>query len=551
AAGRAVRDGERTLTWDAKGRLSKVTRLGTTEEYVYGHDDRRAIKRTTAADGSVEVTRYIAEDIEERSGSIVRYAFLGEQRLARLDPVDVGPRTALVTSVASVVDQTGPRTATRAWPITVRLAWSALAAAIVLLLVRSAQKSRFHYCLGWPRTSIACVAVATSVFAACGGGTRQLSPLEQLREESKEITEVPAGTEFYLSDAQSSPLVVAKTDGTVRSRSVYHAYGQVRNQIGIHTDPFGYVGNEEDRGSGLSDFGARPYRPETGVFYAVDPLALFEPEKTIGEPARLFAYAYGGGDPINNADPSGLTFGEYLRGIGHGGVDLVKTAAAAVVQTAKSEIAMAREGRLAALAKSVIVDRTPIVVAARGVAETVRNVSTFGDDFAKAAFAGSDYESGRLAVKPVLTAMSITATVLGATGAGKQLTGRRRAPQGEGKTVKWYHGSLDAPEVKRNGFGMNDKYGDPAKPPYVCVSTDRAAAENAIGPARYDARYAEPSKLGIIEGRMNQNEWDGLHSNGGLRTNEYFGFDGSIISSETKAMTANAVRALNESMKRN
>ncbi len=58
AAGRVTQDGERSYSWDAKGRLSKVIRGNTVEEYVYGHDDSRAIKQTTT-DGKTETTRYI------------------------------------------------------------------------------------------------------------------------------------------------------------------------------------------------------------------------------------------------------------------------------------------------------------------------------------------------------------------------------------------------------------------------------------------------------------------------------------------------------------
>lgn len=46
-------DGERTLEYDARGRLSRVVRTtgsGTIpEEYVYGWDDERVIKRSSGA----------------------------------------------------------------------------------------------------------------------------------------------------------------------------------------------------------------------------------------------------------------------------------------------------------------------------------------------------------------------------------------------------------------------------------------------------------------------------------------------------------------------
>ncbi|MGC4070806.1 MAG: toxin TcdB middle/N-terminal domain-containing protein [Polyangiaceae bacterium] len=434
AAGRVTHDGARQLSWDAKGRLSKVVRGEVTEEYVYGHDDRRVLKRTTTGKAT-ELTRYIAEDVEERDGALIRYAFLGEQRLARIGDADVGPRTAPVTRTSASTDDIAGSGKSAQSRLLVPTLWATLMAslfvAIAVLTGRNRQRE------GRSRSSYGVVAVlaATVAFLACGGGEggshNPLPGTKGIRAESVAITTVPKGTEFYLSDGQSSPLAVASSKGEVKSRSLYHPYGQVRNQSASHGDPFGFVGNEEDRGSGLSDFGARPYRSELGIFLAVDPVALFEPEKTIGDPARLLAYAYAGGDPINQADPNGLTFGQFMRGIRDGAIDAAKAAARSAVETAKSDLAMVREGRIADLARTVVVERAPIVVAVKGVVGGVQSLAEFGDDFAKAAFATSDYDAGRLAVKPILTAMSTTAAVAGSTGAGK-VTGRVRGAKVRG-----------------------------------------------------------------------------------------------------------------------
>jgi hypothetical protein len=87
AAGRLVEDGSRVLRWDAKGRLRRVEREGVIEEYVYAYDGSRAVKFTTA-DGETRVVRYIDSDVEERNGHLVRFVFVGEQRVARLNVAD-------------------------------------------------------------------------------------------------------------------------------------------------------------------------------------------------------------------------------------------------------------------------------------------------------------------------------------------------------------------------------------------------------------------------------------------------------------------------------
>ena len=139
---------------------------------------------------------------------------------------------------------------------------------------------------------------------ACGGvRSRPLS----FREQSVEITSVPKDAVFYLDDIQGSPVAEVDATGEVLSRTDYHPYGHVRYQSGKAGDPWGYVGNEEDRGSSVSDFHARPYRPELGAFLAVDPVALLLADKSIKEPFREFAYSYGAGNPLSYIDASGKT----------------------------------------------------------------------------------------------------------------------------------------------------------------------------------------------------------------------------------------------------
>ncbi|MGC4067255.1 MAG: hypothetical protein QM784_21960 [Polyangiaceae bacterium] len=337
-AGRVISDGSRQLTWDAKGRLSKVVRGEVTEEYVYGHDDRRVLKKTTTGKAT-ELTRYIAEDVEERDGALIRYAFLGEQRLARIGEADVGPRTAPVTRTsASTDDIAGSGKSAQSRPLVPAL-WATLMAslivAIAVLTGRNRQRERRS------RSSYGVVAVlaATVAFVACGGGgtgsDKPLSETKRIRAQSVAITTVPKGTEFYLSDGQQSPLAVATSKGQVKSRSLYHPYGQVRNQSASHGDPFGFVGNEEIAAPGSATSGRGPINRSSGFFSPSNPVALFEPEKTIGEPARLLAYAYAGGDPINQADPNGLTFGQFMRGIRDGAIDAAKAAARSAVETAE------------------------------------------------------------------------------------------------------------------------------------------------------------------------------------------------------------------------
>src|SRR5690606_8969660 len=127
AAGRVTKDGTRKLTWDAKGRLVKVLRGDLTEEYVYDHADRRALKRTTHG-GVTETVKYIAKDAEERDGELVRYVFLGDERLARLDAVGSATGSAAGSAAGSGAPResgAAPGAPLPPW----ELAWLALGAA--------------------------------------------------------------------------------------------------------------------------------------------------------------------------------------------------------------------------------------------------------------------------------------------------------------------------------------------------------------------------------------------------------------------------------------
>jgi len=118
------------------------------------------------------------------------------------------------------------------------------------------------------------------------------------------IDEVPDDAIFYLNDHQGTPVVLTNARGEVVRQVEHYPYGSVLDEQGAD-DPYGYLGNERDRGSGLNDFGARPYRPELGIFLAPDPVAVFEPERLLSAPAALAPYTYSAADPINLKDATG------------------------------------------------------------------------------------------------------------------------------------------------------------------------------------------------------------------------------------------------------
>ncbi len=272
AAGRVVEDGSRRFFWDAKGRLARVERGDVVEEYTYAYDDTRAIKRTVTPDGTTTV-RYIDQDVEERGGQIVRYVFLGDERVVRLDPLAPLERAAYTVPPLEV-------------PPAAR--WGmALVLVAVLLLQGRVRRLRV--------AAIAAVALA----AAC------MDADDSPRDDAEPVTEWPSDATQYLADQVGSVVATTDATGILESSTAFHPYGAPRADS-TTAEPWTYVGNESDTGSGLADFQARPYRPELGRFLAVDPLPLFSPDPCLKEPRRFYSYAYAGGDPANSLDANGL-----------------------------------------------------------------------------------------------------------------------------------------------------------------------------------------------------------------------------------------------------
>lgn len=100
-------------------------------------------------------------------------------------------------------------------------------------------------------------------------------------------------------DDLGSPRAVVNTEtGETVERVEYDEFGRTLTDTNPGFQPFGYTGGLKDTDTGLVRLGARDYDPETGRFTTRDPLGY------AGGDTNLYAYA--GGDPINQIDPSGL-----------------------------------------------------------------------------------------------------------------------------------------------------------------------------------------------------------------------------------------------------
>jgi len=115
-------------------------------------------------------------------------------------------------------------------------------------------------------------------------------------------TRTGASSVAYLAGDQQNTSSVAIDAATLDiTRRYYDPYGNPRGPVpsSFPAGEKGFVGGATDTGTGLTDLGAREYRPATGSFITPDP--VLKPY----DPTDLNPYAYAQGNPSTYADPSG------------------------------------------------------------------------------------------------------------------------------------------------------------------------------------------------------------------------------------------------------
>ena len=118
-----------------------------------------------------------------------------------------------------------------------------------------------------------------------------VAPTEQVNLATGAIT-------YLVTDSLGSVRGLVSSSGSLTGTASYDAWGNPESAGGLAaTTPFGFAGGYTDT-DGLIYLQARYYEPSTGQFISVDPLIA----------QTLQPYAYAGGDPVRNTDPSGKWF---------------------------------------------------------------------------------------------------------------------------------------------------------------------------------------------------------------------------------------------------
>ena len=125
---------------------------------------------------------------------------------------------------------------------------------------------------------------------------------------NKRIMQITASSKYWFHyDALGSIKFFSDEVGKKSAQIEYFPFGNERVRNGspvLRT----FALHEYDPDIDLIYMGHRWYAPRMGRFITPDPLYLYQPEKSEGEPRKLSMYTYVGNNPVTNIDPSGLSF---------------------------------------------------------------------------------------------------------------------------------------------------------------------------------------------------------------------------------------------------
>ncbi|NNB97255.1 hypothetical protein HI113_25455 [Corallococcus exiguus] len=304
AAGRVVRQGDRTLEYNGLDQLVRVTiprpdATPSTVEHAYGYDGLRLFTQGDPGD-----TQYwFSQQLTQRTPTTrERYVKVGERTLARLTqstPDVSGPLSFLSPpgdgALNSAVSQSLPIAVT-----------GALSLVMLSLLRRGAKRTRFQ------RLMAGTLAVSL-VSIACEPGARASQGL--LRYEAPIGA---ASTLYFHTGISPGPAIITRADGSVLEERRYEPFGTpidayrelpeggtVVGAVDHQEEPLNALNRLTDAHTNWSDHGARWLAPETASWLTPDPLVKAPDEGFLVAPWDMHPYQYVRQNPILYWDPDG------------------------------------------------------------------------------------------------------------------------------------------------------------------------------------------------------------------------------------------------------
>ena len=163
---------------------------------------------------------------------------------------------------------------------------------------------------------------------------------------------------YYQHDQYGSTRLLTTSSGTIAATYTYTPYGTLTAHTGTADTPLRWNVQYQDPDTGLYYLRARYYDPTTAQFINVDPIVALTGQ----------SYSYAGNDPLNLADPLGLTWWNPTTwsahtwtavGIGLGAVALAATGVGLVAEGTAAVVSTA--GGIVAAAGATAIDYNPCV----------------------------------------------------------------------------------------------------------------------------------------------------------------------------------------------
>jgi RHS repeat-associated protein len=151
---------------------------------------------------------------------------------------------------------------------------------------------------------------------------------------------------FLHRDHLATVKMVTKMAGAVTERTGYAVFGEPKPPRSL---PKGFIGERTDVETGMLYLNARYYDPALGRFVSPD-----DWDPTLAG-VGTNRYAYAGNDPVNERDPNGHTFGDFLSSL-FGGSLAPGGRTASAMAAAKTEQAIKGASQKTATAVVGIID---------------------------------------------------------------------------------------------------------------------------------------------------------------------------------------------------
>jgi RHS repeat-associated protein len=316
--GNIIEKGDRVFEYDSENQLARVfSKTGKLiEENVYDAGGQRVIQRTPQ-----DTTIFIDGIYEENSTHASRHV-----RTENLVVATVVTPVATVRLIAEAPPAMLAGSATgwgdflrhaayRPWLPLLALLSGVVALSLGIMCLRS-QKAFSEGLAGvcralWlnpARAAVVILLIPAVVMAGVGSppeGFRLAAPQQDNGNAQSQVTY------YYHSNHLGSVNVVTDDRGKVIARRDYRPYGDPFDWSGANGGPrelmLTFDGQRYNDSTGYYHFGARNYDPQTGRFLAAD-TQVPDPMN----PKSLHRYAFAGGNPIRNIDPSGHAWYDFL-----------------------------------------------------------------------------------------------------------------------------------------------------------------------------------------------------------------------------------------------